>query len=465
MRLRAPLHHRLGSLETNPRFRAIAAVSCAIFTSLACIPLDVGNLNGPGIDDIETNPTRDEIAGLAVGMLITAAEDFAQSRGYVSLLGIVGRESYNLDESEPRLVTELLIGPLSGGSVGGFLWPFPYVNIREGNIILDAVGRVPDMTPEEINATIGYTQTMQALAFLRIVNTTDTAGAPINVGGDPRGDPAPVATKAAVFTHVINLLDSAQAHLAAGGDRFPFQLSLGFQGFDAPSSFVKFNRALRARVAVYQGDFGGAMAALDASFLDPGGSFASGVYLTGNGLDDPTGRFLLAHPSIESDVQVRADGTPDLRLQLKVRRVDPVSFQGITSDLAFTMYETDSELVPIIRNEELVLLRAEARLGEGDLTGAVADLNLIRERSGGLPPYAGPLTPDGVLDELLYNRRYSLLFEGGHRWIDLRRYGRLNALPLDHPEHRRFDRFPFPQDDCDAYSPPPVPGCERVVGF
>src|SRR5256885_2729238 len=38
------------------------------------------------------------------------------------------------------------------------------------------------------------------------------------------------------------------------------------------------------------------------------------------------------------------------------------------------------------------------------------------------------------LDELLYNRRLSLLFEG-HRWIDMRRFGRLNQLTLDLPSH------------------------------
>jgi len=440
-------------------------VSAACLTLAACTSLDVGDLNNPGIHDVETHPTRDNVARLAVGMLIDAGADFAQSRGYVSLLGIVGRESYNLDQSEPRLVTELLIGPLTGGSVGSFLWPFPYTSIRGGNLILEVIGRVPDLSAEEMEATIGYVQTMQALAFLRIINTTDVFGAPIDVGIDPRGAPAPIATKASVFAHITNLLDSSQTHLQAGGDGFPFRLSTGFQGFETPATFLKFNRALRARVAVYLGDYVGALAALQASFLDPDAPLELGVYLSGNGLDDPTGRILLAHPSIEPDAQLRADSTPDLRLQRKVRHVDPVTVQGITSDLAFTMYQTGLEPAPIIRNEELILLRAEAEIGIGDLPGAVADIDLVRTQSGGLAQYSGPVTHDALLDELLYNKRYSLLFEGGHRWIDLRRYGRLATLPLDLPEHRRFDKFPFPRFDCDAYSPPPAQGCAPEVGF
>jgi hypothetical protein len=85
-----------------------------------------------------------------------------------------------------------------------------------------------------------------------------------------------------------------------------------------------------------------------------------------------------------------------------------------------------------IRNEELILIRSEVKLATGDLAGAIADLNLIRVNSGGLPP--STLTPasghDAILQGLLYERRMSLLMEGD-RWIDYRRYGLLNQLPLD----------------------------------
>jgi hypothetical protein len=40
------------------------------------------------------------------------------------------------------------------------------------------------------------------------------------------------------------------------------------------------------------------------------------------------------------------------------------------------------------------------------------------------------------------------MFEGGHRWIDLRRFGR--PLPLDMPTHVQNVRYPFPQAECNA---------------
>jgi hypothetical protein len=69
------------------------------------------------------------------------------------------------------------------------------------------------------------------------------------------------------------------------------------------------------------------------------------------------------------------------------------------------------------------------------------------------------MTSDERLTELLYNKRYSLLFEGGHRWIDMRRYNRVSQLPLDLPSHRRNDKFPFPNAECDARVPKPSSGC------
>jgi hypothetical protein len=135
--------------------------------------------------------------------------------------------------------------------------------------------------------------------------------------------------------------------------------------------------------------------------------------------------------------------------------------QGITTDLLFTIYDSPEASVPIIRNEELILLRAEARYNTGDIPGALADINFIRVNSGGLPPLtlADIATLAAFTDELLYNRRYSLLFEGGHRWLDARRLGRLATLPRALSTHTVPSRFPYPEGECLARDPAPAQGC------
>jgi hypothetical protein len=57
----------------------------------------------------------------------------------------------------------------------------------------------------------------------------------------------------------------------------------------------------------------------------------------------------------------------------------------------------------------------------------------VRTLSGGLPALGGFADATAALNELLYNKLYSLLYEGGHRWIDARHYDRLNTLPIDRP--------------------------------
>ena len=189
-------------------------------------------------------------------------------------------------------------------------------------------------------------------------------------------------------------------------------------------------------------------------------SYSTGSGDTPNALFDPVGRAILAHPSIETDAEHKPDGTLDNRVLNKVAHLDEEHVvQDISSDLVFTIYNSNSDPIPIIKNEELILLRAEARFFTGDQVGALSDINFIRTNSGGLAP-RGPFTSTAdFVTELVKQRRYSLLFEGGHRWIDARRFGLLNTLPKALPTHNIFSRFPFPEAECLARVPAPSQGC------
>jgi hypothetical protein len=459
----------------------------------ACKDLDVPNLNSPGLGDFQNNPTRSQVLSVASGLLFGTRVGIAPQNGYVSLLGILGRESYNFDPADPRFVTEMLVGPLDGGSpaFGGNLWAAPYRNIRNANLELAAVDKVPLVNDAEKEAIRGFTQTIQALDYLKVINTRDVNGAGIPTDLDPLAAPAPIVVRDSVFAHITRLLDSAQAHLdsagvlSGGSLTFPFQVSPGFTGFGTTASFREFNRALAARVQVYKGSFGcttcwdSALTALSGSFIDTIADFNMGVFYSyatvsgdeTNALFDPNARALVAHPSFQTDAQLQAGGAPDDRFVRKTATLaSPKSTQGLSSQLQYIIYKSNTDAIPIIRNEELILIRAEANIGKGgaaNLTAAVADLNEVRIKSGKLPAYAGAVTQAALLDELLYNRRYSLAFEGGHRWIDLRRYGRLATLPTEATSSgsaKRFAKFPFPQFDCDARATKPA-GCGTEAGF
>lgn len=451
-----------------------------------CDDIDVGDLNNPGLENLQESPTRAGVLTLATGLQIGSRFGQAPQNGYSVLLGILGREVYNFDIADPRFVTEMLVGPLDGSTpaFGGNLFANPYGNIRTANILLRAVQGLPEdpiagVTAAEREGILGYAQTMLALDFLRIIVTRDDNGAPIDVDIDPTGAPAPIAARGDVYNHIVSLLDGGRTHLQAGGSTFPFGFSPGFAGFDTPPTFLQFNRALRARVAAYLNDYAGVVAALGESFVNSAQPLTLGVYhsystTAGDSLNllfDPTGRAIVAHPALETEAQFQVGGIArDARFVNKtILLAEPVNRLGLSSNRAMNVYTSPSAPISIIRNEELILLRAEANIETNtNLVDAVTDLNEIRQESGNLPPYAGLVTQDALRAELLYNRRYSLLFEQGHRWIDLRRFNLLGTLSQDVTTAgtaRRFSRFPLPANECLARDPQPAQGCTPEVGF
>lgn len=446
-------------MVTRSRHLTLLALGtfCASVAGAACGSLEVPDLNNPSNESLTQTPTRSGVLAAATGLLVGHRAGVSGANGYVSMMGVLGRESYVLDPADPRFVTEMLVAPqLDPGSAvfGGNFWAAPYANIRNANTLLAALDGVAGMTDAEREATRGFAKTIQALDFLVIVNTRDTNGGPIDVSRPVNQTLAPIATKDELFAHIGQLLDDAKTHLAAGGATFPFPLSSGFAGFNTPAKFLQVNRAIQARVAVYRGRFAEALTALGESFISDTASlnlgahhaFGAGSGDVTNTLNAPT---IYAHPSVLADAEKKVDLTLDNRVVAKLKKVTSRTVQELTSDQGFAAYTSTTSSIPIIRNEELILLRAEANIGLGNVAAAATDLNLIRVQSGGLAA-RGDLDATNILDELLKQRRYSLLFEGGHRWIDARRHGKLATLPKDKPTHTVHERYPLPVAETDA---------------
>jgi starch-binding outer membrane protein, SusD/RagB family len=455
------------------RFDSLLSLLVAATSTLlvsAC-DLDIADLNNPGLDELlQDNPTPEAVNAACTGLLIGSRRNHAAEFGYVDELGILGREAYNFDTADPRFVGELLGGQLNPGSpFGGGFWAGPYANIRLANVTLKALDKVsPELLPDEKKSGIrGFIHTIMATDLLEVIATRDSNGAVIDTDRDVSADLGAIVDKTMAYAAIKSLLDSALPELDGGGKTFSFALGRGFAGFDTPPTFRKFNRAFKARVDAYTGDYAGVLTALNDSFIDDTamGDFATGVYYvystkTGdvtNGLINPN---IFVHPSIDAAAQKK--GTVlDARFTSKTAEVEdpddagsaPGSTEGVMlmSSRKFTIYPDPSSSVPMIRNEELILLRAEALFfaTPSQPAAAIAELNIVRTRAGGLDPL--PVTTDAALftTELLYERQFSLLFEG-HRWIDVRRLNRVNDLPLDDPMFKRNVRFPIPLPECNA---------------
>ncbi|HUP12031.1 MAG TPA: RagB/SusD family nutrient uptake outer membrane protein, partial [Niastella sp.] len=130
------------------------------------------------------------------------------------------------------------------------------------------------------------------------------------------------------------------------------------------------------------------------------------------------------------------------RLAKATKRASTGTQDGLSSDYDFWVYKTNVASMPIIRNEELILIYAEAKAQLNSFPDAIVAINKIRTAAS-LPTYTGALTRDALITEILKQRRYSLFGEG-HRWVDMRRYNRLSELPIDRTGDDVWQQFPRP---------------------
>ncbi|HYK11607.1 MAG TPA: RagB/SusD family nutrient uptake outer membrane protein [Gemmatimonadales bacterium] len=461
---------------------ALAAGACHDF-------FDVPQTNQPTLDDLINNPTRDKLAAAANGIFAGASGDI---QSLIWRAGSMGREGINLSGNNTPDYSEPYFGPLSGSGFGAAIWGGRYANIRSINIYLQALAKTKELSAGEIEASRGMAQTFKALALLYVIETRGQLGAPVDVDRPVTAPPAPFVSEDSVYGYIIGILDSAQtnlsdAHTAVAS--FPFSIPVGLASFGDPQSFIQFNRALAAKAEVFRATaqngcngtpancWNKAETALAASFYAPGDStqFKAGAYFdfstdpgdATNDLSDPlNGTTFYALPDFLVDADTQVGGLArDLRAVSKIVPAQDTQILGgvpINGQLKFTVYFTNGAVdlnhsIPIIRDEELVLLDAEARIGLNDLAGANAALNLVRQGSGNLHPdtLTGGSPKAEYVAELLYNRRYSLMWEQGTRWIDARRYGLLANVPTDIPNGNVPPGavppvMPIPDAECNA---------------
>jgi starch-binding outer membrane protein, SusD/RagB family len=433
-----------------------AALLLGALLVVGCEDAVVPDLNNPSLEGVTDNPSRQQVQSLATGLVIG---NRANTDDQVRDMEILGRDAYNLDAADPRWVVEMLI-ELDPGGFGSRHWAAHYRNIKGANVMVQSVETAEALSAEEKSAAVGYAQTIKALDLLQVLEMRDTAGIAADAGASP-DELTPILCRDAGLTRIVALLDSANSALQAGGDAFPFVLPSGFSGFDDPTTFRTFNRALAAKAEIYLAKNdptanARALAALGESFLSTSAPLTLGVYhvfslasgdATNELYQDPATTNYRAHPSVLANAE-----PGDQRVAAKTEIGEAKTYQGVGSNIIFTVYGDPTSPIPIIRNEELILLRAQANIGAGDLEAARQDINFIRQTSGGLAPVGPFADADAAITELLRQKRYSLLFESGSHWVDARLYGRLGTLPIDIDDppntvHQVHPIFPIPDEE------------------
>ena len=423
----------------------------------ACDIETIEDPNNPSVGSITANASLSEIQNLVDG--IEAGMRLNLSF-YYDGVGAIGREIYRFSTSDPRFTSDLLGKGSAVLDNNTFYTVNPYAaryrTIKNANILLEAVGNSKALTSDEQrNAIRGFANTIKAYQLLMVWVQQYDNGIRINVS-DPNnlGAFVGVGNQQEAIRAIGTLLNEGNTQLTAGGAAFPFSLSSGFEGFKTPASFAKFNRALMARIEVYNESWDTALAALSASFFSLNGSLTMGAYYPfstagGDELNPQwfpagsTGESRVVQPSWVSDAEAG-----DTRLSKATLRASTEFQDGLQSDFDLTVYATNTSSIPIVRNEELILIYAEANAQKdtpASLGEAVTAINIIRNAAG-LANYSGAVTKAALITEMLKQRRYSLFGEG-HRWVDMRRYNLLGTLPIDRAGDDVWVKFPRPTNE------------------
>lgn len=441
--------------------------SCSVFENK-----EVVDPNSPSVESVLTNANAAQIGQLGIGVQSAMRNGFPNLR---LVAGSIGREVYNLSSTETTWVTELL-GTTNGGFNNNTNFNGSYNDFsqtrRRAEILQRSASNSTALTEAQKNSVRGFCNTIQAWTMLKNINMQYQNGirisfSDLNAPGDML-KPGPFVTYTAGLTEIKRLLDLGATQLSAAGTTFAFTMTAGWAGFATPTDFRKFNRAVAAEVAIYQKDWAGSLTALTESYLNLTGSLTVGpVFTYSTSAGDLTNTSFKARNDIASPVVAQAkfisEAEPgDTRVTTKTsKRTTARSFAGLVGEYDVFMYATNTTPVSIMRNEELVLIYAEAQIQLGTVAGlaeGVRALNIIRA-SAGLPALAVAkptilTNQPALITEMLNQRRYSLFYEG-HRWFDMRRYDLLNTLPNDLPTAKVYTQLirPFAEVQWDLKNP------------
>lgn len=407
--------------------------------------------NGPSVEGILTGASINQLNNLVVGVESTMRLSLGIQ---TTASGTAARELYLFD-ADPRNTANVL------GKNGSTLensdfystaaWAGRYRAIKNANLLIEAVNNTEALTEAQKQGYIGFAKTVIGFELIEVLKSYDRAR--VDVADDL--NLGPILEFSEAIAQVRTILDEGLTNLNAAGSTFLFDLA-GFAGFDTPATFAKFNRGVAAVAAVYAGDKAGARTALAASHMNMSGDLTMGpkhVFSTSSGdLTNPVykGPSTVAEPNNGDQIIVHNSWindaeAGDARVASKAAvRPNPTSQDGLNGTHETRLYATNISPIDMLRNEELILVYAEAQIGN-DNAEAKNALDVIRTAAN-LLPYSGPTDDASLVTEMLRQRRYSLWCEN-HRMFDLRRYNLSNTLPTDRTGDVVYNKFPVPLTD------------------
>ncbi|MBR1469813.1 MAG: RagB/SusD family nutrient uptake outer membrane protein [Prevotella sp.] len=326
-------------------------------------------------------------------------------------------------------------------TTASFGWRRYYHAIYIANYIIAHQTEITEGTAAEISQLVGEAYALRAYMHFLLVNLYAkpyTASTPASERGipvmtEPDVDIIPVcSTVEAVYDRILADLDAADQHLNVekwdDGHSYRFTTTAAL--------------ALRARVALYKGDWQAVRTA------------AESVIAKRPDLEDLTNRSSLLPDNYKSVENLLAleqvmtavyknIGRPSNDLLAAYKTGDQRKsrfYRQVTASVSTLQKGGGGDSRCSFRTAEMYLIAAEAAARLGDTKSAAGQLTKLMQKrysAATVEGYTAPLTTmtaDELLAEIAHERRCELAFEG-HRWFDLRR----SARPQLHKTYNGVD--------------------------
>ncbi len=307
-----------------------------------------------------------------------------------------------------------------------FNWRRYYHTVYIANYVIEHRDEITEATLEEIDQMVGEAYMLRAYMHFLLVNLyaepytacnpSTTRGIPLQFGSE-LDDVLKCSSVEKVYNSILADIDEAEKHM---------NIEEWESGYNYRFNIVSIN-ALRARVALYMGDWKNALAE------------AKKVLQKKNALEDMTTSKVLpsSYKSVESIValeeipsaDIKDIGKPSAQLTSLYRSGDQRKskyFKQITASSFTVLKGGSNEFRCTFRTAEFYLIAAEAALEDNDETTAMGYLKQLMQNRYNTTAYNSYIAEletmnKELLRQVIYDERFRELAYEGHRWFDLRR--------------------------------------------
>ncbi|MCX2430725.1 RagB/SusD family nutrient uptake outer membrane protein [Pedobacter sp. GR22-10] len=401
--------------------------SCKKFVELGAPPTQISFENA-----FKTDAAAQSVV---MGIYTAASANTNAFLTYITLYPGISADDVQYNGSDASIQEFSKNAILTNNNFVNNTWGNLYPGIKNTNNAISGITASTTLTASTKVQLLGEAKFLRAYFYFYLVNLFGDVPLPLKDDYAAFDNAVlPRSSSAQVYAQIIKDLTEAQASL-------PTAYVGTFRGRVNKHAAT----ALLARVYLYQKDYANAEAQATQvissgtySLPAPGLAFINNSneiiwqIANVNGFSVPGNNYgsaatAIPNYSLADGTYQSFESTTDLR---RANWTAPKTLGGKTY-YSITKYKvasgTGNEYNVMLRLAEQYLIRAEARAQLNNLSGAKTDLDAVRSRAG-LPDINATLTQAQMLSAVEQERKMELFGEWGHRWFDLKRTNRADAV-------------------------------------